>query len=427
MKISFCIPSRNGQEFLEWSYNSIRKNQGDHFVEILVLDDISDKDNTWEWCLKMMKTDSNFKAFQNKRKERLGISGGYKFLAQQATQEIIVHWHNDMNLLEGVLDDVEAELFENERVDIGYGDFWTNKKPLNKNVVCLTRIEPPIYGEGLFKIVWKDAPVELDDWDEDKFLNFLPEAKKLWNDRTTGGHFAPFFMFREEYNRIGGVDSETFKFQAREDSCFGFRLILDGFETIQIPSFCFHWASRGNRRAKHTSGSYRDNPEWIKINQISERNFIRKWGTFEPLHDDWLTPRKPVKYNIGFTVLNCNYDLLYLLEPWCDVIWNDLNLNEIAKYCQEEQPNTKFDIESRIAPELGDSDKFKQSEIQIEIDGHRFNQDDYFYIKFLSQIISQKEELGEFELGNLKITINAMNHYENDLIVCKNEPINLND
>jgi len=417
MNLSFCIPSRNGREFLEWSYNSIRKNQSDHFVEILVLDDISDKDNTWGWCLEMMKSDPNFKAFQNNRKERLGISGGYKFLAQQATQEIIVHWHNDMNLLEGVLDAVEMYLFSPTLDGKGFKEI--------KNVVCLTRIEPPIYGEGLFKIVWKDAPVELEDWNEDEFLNYLPEAKKIWNNRTTGGHFAPFFMFREEYNRIGGVDSETFKFQAREDSCFGFRLVLDGFETIQIPSFCFHWASRGNRRAKHTSGSHQDNPEWIKINQISERNFIRKWGTFEPLHDEWLNPRKPVKYSIGFKIKNCTSNLLHLLEPWCSILINDLKLDDIARYCKEEQPNTKFDIESKIAPELGDPDEWKEPDIWVDLDGNNFNQDDYFYIQFLSQIISQKEELGEFELGNLKIMINAMNHYENDLIVCKNEPISL--
>ena len=80
MNISILIPSRNNLEFLKLAYSSIRKNQGNHFVEILVLDDKSDKDNTWECCLETMQNDPNFKDFKNNRKERLGISGGYKFL-----------------------------------------------------------------------------------------------------------------------------------------------------------------------------------------------------------------------------------------------------------------------------------------------------------------------------------------------------------
>ena len=47
MKISFIQPSRNNLKYLKWSYNSIRKNQGNHEVEICVADDAS-TDGTWE-------------------------------------------------------------------------------------------------------------------------------------------------------------------------------------------------------------------------------------------------------------------------------------------------------------------------------------------------------------------------------------------
>ena len=49
MEISFIIPSRNNKKYLEWAYNSIRKNQGNHKVEICVADDFSE-DGTKEWC-----------------------------------------------------------------------------------------------------------------------------------------------------------------------------------------------------------------------------------------------------------------------------------------------------------------------------------------------------------------------------------------
>ena len=67
MKISLIQPSRNNLKYLKWSYDSIRKNQGDHEVEICVADDFSDKDNTWEWCQQTMKKDPLFKAIRNKK------------------------------------------------------------------------------------------------------------------------------------------------------------------------------------------------------------------------------------------------------------------------------------------------------------------------------------------------------------------------
>ena len=41
MEISFIQPGRNNLKYLKWSYDSIRKNQGNHTVEICVADDAS--------------------------------------------------------------------------------------------------------------------------------------------------------------------------------------------------------------------------------------------------------------------------------------------------------------------------------------------------------------------------------------------------
>lgn len=415
MKISILIPSRNGQEFLEWAYKSIRKNEGDHYVKILVLDDISDKDDTWEWCESTMKTDPMFKAFQNETGTRFGISSGYKYLSKFATEDVICHWHNDMFMTEGTLDAIEDVLFERERVDIGYGDYWTNFKPLVKNVVCLTRIEPTIYCEaGLYpeKIVWDDAPIELVDWNEQKFIDYLPTAQRLWNNKTTEGHFAPFFMFRKEYLELGSNDTINFPFQAREDSDWAFRLALAEFNTVQIPHFVYHFASRGNRRSKHESGNFVDNPEWQQIEYRSVRNFIRKWQTLN-LHDDFLKPAKPVRFKTIFKVKRCTPYLLNTLEPWCDYFDCDLPVQLIEEYVEKEQPNTAFDLSLKLfgLPDI--------QNIVIEINGMNFSNDDFKYIQNLSEIITDSGEIGEFSLGNLDITINDLTHYEKDLIVCK--------
>lgn len=409
MQLSLIFPSRNGREFLEWSYNSIRKNQGDHHVEILVLDDKSDKDDTWKWCLKTMANDPLFKAFKNDDDDRLGISGGHKFLSQYVTTEIIGHWHNDMYLTVNALDSIERNLYSPVDGDLPHKEL--------KNVVCLTRIEPSIgYVSGPEKIIWQTAPVELEDWDEQIFLNELPRLKQQWNNKTTDGHFAPFFMFTKQYNEIGGIDNIIFPKQSREDSDFAFRLVLAGFETIQIPAFVFHFCSRGSRRQKYETNVMTDNPVWTAHNIVATRNFIRKWQTIN-LHDEYLKPRSPHRYNIGFKIINCYPHLLNSLEPWCDSVICDLHPTDISKYVKEEQPNTTYcDLNLKINPK----GSYKIPDIIIEIDGKTFMQEDMNYLVSISEILTDSGEIGTMKLGNMTLYINALTHYENNLIVCKN-------
>ena len=58
----------------------------------------------------------------------------------------------------------------------------------------------------------------------------------------------------------------------------------------------------------------RESDEWLKQNERSTRNFIRKWGSYVK-HDRYLNPIIPHKYNISFIVKNCSYDRLNILEP----------------------------------------------------------------------------------------------------------------
>ena len=75
-------------------------------------------------------------------------------------------------------------------------------------------------------------------------------------------------------------------------------------------------------------------------------------------------------------------------------------------------------------------DNEKQNDVLVEIDGQEFDNRDFEYIQQLPEIIlndeflgaqiflaRNKKELGElFELGNLKITITALDDSVNDLI-----------
>tara|TARA_R110000796_G_scaffold56807_1_gene131503 strand:- start:2898 stop:3281 length:384 start_codon:yes stop_codon:yes gene_type:complete len=126
-----------------------------------------------------------------------------------------------------------------------------------------------------------------------------------------------------------------------------------------------------------------------------------------------MKPIVPPKYNIGIQIENCYIQLLHALEPWCDVTYVDLE--EFVLYSEDEQPRSSFNIDERVRRidiNMGTCG------ILVKINGDKFTQQDFGIIQNLSEIIQDNEEIGEFELGNLKIQINDLTTYENDLIIC---------
>lgn len=120
---------------------------------------------------------------------------------------------------------------------------------------------------------------------------------------------------------------------------------------------------------------------------------------------------KPIvspKYNIGIVLENSNYQLLSILEPWCDRIYVD---SDFESYIQREQKATSYDLTKRIT-----SIQTPNEEIVIHINGNSFNNNDYNVIQNISDIINDSGAIGQFELGNLKLDIREMNEYQNTLI-----------
>jgi hypothetical protein len=114
--------------------------------------------------------------------------------------------------------------------------------------------------------------------------------------------------------------------------------------------------------------------------------------------------------------------LLETLEPWCDRIYSDAPW---MKYVTLEQPKTSYDLTKRCHS-LTDADRYDYDDIVVEIDASRFTNQDFTYIQQLAEILDSTDLLAEFnqpgeqfELGNLKITIQHIQTYEKDLIVCK--------
>tara|TARA_R100000005_G_scaffold89321_1_gene59809 strand:+ start:233 stop:1465 length:1233 start_codon:yes stop_codon:yes gene_type:complete len=410
MKISLIQPSRSNLKYLKWSYNSIRKNQGNHEVEICVADDFSN-DGTWDWCQEMMQKDSNFKAIRNEGPTRLGHTILYDRLVNEvATHDICMIYHADMYLCPGALDSIE----------------WYLK---DKTIVSLTRIEPPLHPPGPEKIL-VDFGIEPEEFDEEKLLRYMEDSK---NDRvlkTTEGIFAPWAFWKKDFQEIGGHDP-LYAPQSKEDSDIFNRFQLNGIKFIQTWEGCvYHMTCRGSRFAdgakRNPDGQVfmknRETDEWLKQNEKATREFIRKWGHFCK-HDKYLKPIIPSKYNIGIVLNQNNLDLLKGLEPWCSNIYCDSSLGQ--HYITTEQERTSFDLSERVLPFNNE----KNNDIIVEI-GPRFTERDWSHISMLSEIIDNgrkdiEQQLihhsddPEFKLNNLSITIKSLKTTEKELIVCE--------
>ena len=369
-KITFVIPSRNNLEFLKLAYESIRNLQTKH--EVLVLNDAS-TDGTQEWIEE--QNDDDLITFHNPGPERIGIVGMFDKGIEMARTDIIMAFHSDMVACK----DLDKNIL----------------KHLTKGkVVSATRVEPPLHPDGPEKIL-RNYGIEVEDFNLEAWYE---GSEKLKQKKATEGIFAPWCMYKEDFFAVGGHD-KLFAPQSKEDSDLFNRFQLNGYKFIQPwDALVYHFTSRGSRFNKHAGGAAGKNSnEWLYTTNKNARNFVRKWGHFV-LHDKYMKPIIPSKYDIGFIVKNCDEQLLGLLEPYCDNIYVDC---EYKEYVEKEQPSTLINLSTRVLPYENE----KNNHVLVEIDKKNFNENDMIIIQQLSQILDDSGKVGEFKLSNLFINV----------------------
>src|SRR6056300_1777682 len=346
----------------------------------------------------MMEKDKKFHAIRNEGPTRLGHTILYdRLINEVAPTKIVGIYHADMYLCPGALESVLEHI-----------------KPLS--VVSLTRIEPDLHPPGPEKALIKNAPTEPEDFDENWFLDYfkneyLPQSK----GKTTEGIFAPWFLFKEDFQSIGGHDP-LYAPQSKEDSDIFNRFLLNGYKFIQTwEGAVFHLTCRGSRYNPTITEVGKESDEWLAQNIRSTRNFIRKWGHFVK-HDKFMLPVVPHKYDVEFKVTNSDdwARIINILEPWCSRMTVDCSEEIINDYIELEQPNTQFDLTMRFNTS-GESDIM--SDIIVEFDARSLTQNSFNFIRQLSEIFDFNEfESGEYEFDIFKIKVNRVKHYENTLI-----------
>tara|TARA_B100001564_G_scaffold114123_1_gene94899 strand:+ start:94 stop:1371 length:1278 start_codon:yes stop_codon:yes gene_type:complete len=383
-RITFCIPSKNNLRYVKVAIESIRKNafRKDHYIHILV---DSNEDKCYEWL--MENKDENTIVKLNERDGLYGIGEAYDYLIYNAPTDIGMIFHADMMLGKDA-------------------DYHAFKHWKHGNVVCSTRIEPPLHPEGPEKIVenfgmWPEQDVE-EGFDEKGFDEYVEKCKEQYGEKTTQGCFAPWLIHKKDLEKIGGHD---YRFKsAREDSDLFNRMVLGGMNLIQSwNSFVYHLTARGGQfqHGKLTKDHSQKSTEWQNLMNNSTREFIRKWGSIVK-HDALMYPIIQPKYDIAFKIKNCNLNILYQLEPWCSNIYTDCNQVELDLYIGKEQRNTTRPLKERV----GDYDDEINNGVVVRFDGSELTNELYNFLINLGDILTDSGELGEmaYAIFHLKIT-----------------------
>lgn len=386
--ISLIVPSYNNLRHLKNVYASILKHAPE--AEVILLDDGS-TDGSWEW-MQQMETASGNKTRIFRSEERVGHTILYDTGIDLATNEIVGILHADMILGPNYIQNMIKHLQPGK-------------------VVCATRIEPPLHPEGQEKIIM-DFGMDFDTLNIDAFEEFAMQQQEANLDRITHGMFAPWILYKKDFQAIGGHDPLFAPFPYEDSDIFQ-RWILAGYELVQSrDAFVYHLTCRGHRWTEEVG---QDDDYFKHASHKAGRNYVRKWGSWIR-NNEFQHPIIIPKYNVAFVVTGCTSAILELLEPWCDRIYIDDEMQVITTHYEDvEQKNTAYDLTKRVLC-IGHNDPMGENDIVVEIDAKRMSNQDFAYIQQLAEIIQSSGEPGTFRLGSLNITIQHLQTYENTLI-----------
>lgn len=385
--ISFVIPSHNNLRHLKNVYSSLKRNERD--AKIIIIDDAS-TDGTYEWLEFVQKTDDNL--IIHRVDKRVGHTILYDTGIELATNEVVGILHADMI--------------------VGPNYSKNLLKHLKKGrVVCGTRVEPPLHPAGREKII-KNFGMDFDDLDIEEFETFCIEEQVISEDLTTKGMFAPWVIYKEDFQKIGGHDPLFAPFPYEDSDIFQ-RWILGGYDLVQSrDAFVYHLTCRGHRWTEEVG---KDDTYFKEVSNKAGRNYIRKWGSWIQ-NDEFQYPIITPKYGIAFSVKGANLDTVRMLEPWCDRLYVEDEMRVLfSYYYDEEQKNTRFDLDKRVMT-IEYNNPHEYDDIVIEFNWKELTNQSFQIIQQLPQIIKDSGEVGQFKLDVFTITIHRMDEYQNRLV-----------
>ena len=380
--ISFIIPNFNTKKYTEFVYNSIRKNLG-YVHEIVMLDDGS-SDGTWELLQELKSKDHNMIIHRNEK--NIGIAYSYNKMVEISSNEIVCMLHSDM-YVPPKFDKIMLKYMEEY-------DFIT---PL--------RVEPDVgYPPSVDKFLINFG-TKYNQFQENDFIKWHDKNIDENKNRTEQRMFFPWMIKKKLYDEIGGNDELFCKYMVEDDD-FYLRVKNSGAKYTQVfETAVYHMPSKSHKGSDNPNENIEQT--FNEQYQKSIRNFIRKWGCWPG--NVWDSNRDmvvPKKYDIGFVVSNCTYEILQTLEPWCNTIYID-DPKLLMKYYKEESGKTLYNIEERVKLMSRDKD----NDILISFDC--FRMDDSKFNNFLTQlplIIENSGQIGSMEYDIFLLDIKSLDN-----------------
>jgi hypothetical protein len=414
-QITFCInTSRNELNHVQLLFKSLEENLSTLEHEVVVFVD-SDNQGTTEWLLDQKQIFPNLKILQNQLPIPYGYQRNINEMFEFASNEIVSYLQSDMVICKNY--DIEV------------------LKHLEPNMIlCSTRIEPPLHGNSGEKITY-DFGLDPKEFNLKTFTQYAEGQKQ---EKITEYFFAPFTLYKDTWNSIGGHD--TIFRRSREDSDILTRLVLNNTKIIQVwNALVYHFTCTSSRGKNWFDPNNQEAQNRAKLQQFADQiemgKFFRKWGKFNHSID------KIKHYEISANILgqNSNLSKFIAFESFFDKIFieNESVISLIQEEYDRQQTianqllNISFkdwETYNYMFNQLKTSDRIyplsnSKGDIIIE-----FNIDlaDETYINDLFihlQDVIDQNEIGEFEYGPFKITINKKEDKSKDKIFISNPQV----
>jgi GT2 family glycosyltransferase len=391
--ISFCINTAvNELDNLKLLFRSLKDNLRYKRHEIIVFID-SDNERTYEWLLTQKTEFKNLKILKNPLPIPYGYQRNINEMFKFASHDIVSYLQSDMVISKDY-------------------DFYLSKHIKPNMVLSSTRVEPPLHGPGPEKHT-ADFGLYPEQFKYDEFQKFCNENRM---DKTTSYFFAPFTMYKEVWNSIGGHDTQFRR--SREDSDVLNRLILAGNKIVQTwEALVYHFTCTSSRgkdwfNPQNTKAQERAQRQQ-QADQIELRKFFKKWGTF--------SHGQPVDYfykiNASINVDENNINKLEAVESYFDKVYLSskeilnnlpnlhLHANQLLNVSENDWGQYSYMFNNHSLRNY--STDIPQGDILISFNLSNVNQNTFGnFISNLQHIIHQTEDRGIFEYEGFKIQIN---------------------
>jgi len=415
-KLSFCInTARNELNHIKLLFHSLEENLSSKEHEILVFVD-SDNQDTSDWLLTKKEAFPNLRVLKNHLPICYGYARNINEMFKQASNEIVSYLQSDMVICKNY----DQELLQ--RIE-------------PNTILCSTRIEPPLHGNSGEKIT-HDFGLDPTQFDLKAFTEFAELQKK---EELTEYFFAPFTLYKDVWNSIGGHDTQFRR--SREDSDVLARLVLNNVAIVQTWSaIVYHFTCTSSRGPNWFDSSNREAQERAQLQQTADNiemgRFFKKWGSF--YHDT----QKVKHFNIVANVLGGTLELQKFVnfETFFDTVYvEDETIIEVVQEYYDRlhiAANKLLGISDETWKEYGylyntqkASDRIKPlsesaGDVVVEFN---LNQVDYTYVPTfiikLQDILAEVEDVGNFEYGPFTITVNRIQDKANELIKVANPEI----